>query len=854
MSLDENISSRKRWGGAGVRFLAVVGALLLVGMYAALTAVDIHDVRQLTEETLAFAGRHISYYQETLATRRAEALRNLNDKSRGLQKMLTEQGGVLTGSDLRAYARSQCVNGVLVLDETLTPVYQYDANSLTAEDWADELSGQDVRDVLENPRKHYMACVEKNGSSYDMVVTARSDAEGVIIVYAKRTALELNSQNNELGRLFEGYSLRKSGSIILIEEPDLGEDDMSEEEEVLISDQQEDADGVTDFICDFEHYRFGMLTCRLDNVLCYGGVTSTGGYTVCAFFPYTAVFRQRTTVILSMLALYVILVLLFYLVRSREQEKTLATLQKQYQVISTVGRIFGSIIQYDIKDDTLEVLAGPDYLVESSKNSTSAEDTVNSWVKDYIVPEDFEKHKAFVCRATVPERLAATGQTEIRYQLKSGNWCQGIMLTQHTDENGVPDSVIVVTRDITDEIQHDVAVNKRLQAVADEARRANAAKTDFLRRMSHDIRTPINGIRGMVEIGDHFPEDMEKQADCRKKIWQASDFLLDLVNNVLDMNKLESGELKPEKVPFALQEVSHEVHTILQPQAEEHGLSLSSSGVDLKHTRLIGSPLYLRQVLINLGGNAVKYNRPGGSVKVGVRELSADENEARYLFTVEDTGLGMSKEFQQRLFEPFAQENIAARSTYTGTGLGLAITKELVEKMGGTIRFESKQGEGTRFEVEIPFLLDKTPAPEQKKLSPEECSLKGMHVLLVEDNELNREIARFILENEEMVVDEAENGREAVDKFAASQPGAYDVILMDIMMPVMDGLAASRAIRALNRPDAASVPIFAMTANAFSDDIAASRAAGMNEHLAKPLDSAKLVEKLRLYRWHENQK
>ena len=717
-------SARRPWESAGVRFVAVVGILLLVGMYAALTVIDIRDVKSLTEETLDFASRHISYYQETIATRRAEALRNLNDKSKGLQKMLSEQGGSLTGNDLREYTRSQCISGVLVLDGERNVVYQYDANSLTAADWAEELSGPDVRDVLDSPRKHYMACIEKKGSSYDVVVSARTDADGLIMAYAKRTALELNSQSDELGRLFEGYSLRKGGSIILIEEPDLNDSGTAGGEEDVILSDDEDIENVG-FVCDFSHHRFGLLTARLNNVLCYGGAASIGGYTVCAFFPYTKVFGQRSTVMLSMVSLYIILVLLFYLVRSR---------------------------------------------------------------------------------------------------------------------------------DATAQMEREMELNERLQAAADEARRASAAKTDFLRRMSHDIRTPINGIRGMVEIGDHFPEDAEKQADCRRKIWQASDFLLDLVNNVLDMNKLESGELRPEQVPFDLKDVSRDVHTILQPQAGERGLKLSTSVVDLKHTRLVGSPLYLRQILINLGGNAVKYNRPGGSVTVGVRELSATEDEARYLFTVEDTGLGMSEAFQQRLFEPFAQEDTAAHSAYTGTGLGLAITKELVEKMGGAIRFESKQGVGTRFEVELPFPLDKTSAPEQKAPSPEECSLKGMHVLLVEDNELNREIARFILENEGMMVDEAENGRQAVEKFAASKPGGYDVILMDIMMPVMDGLAAARAIRALDRPDAASVPIFAMTANAFADDVAASRAAGMNEHLAKPLDSAKLVEKLRLYRWHGQQK
>ena len=389
---------------------------------------------------------------------------------------------------------------------------------------------------------------------------------------------------------------------------------------------------------------------------------------------------------------------------------------------------------------------------------------------------------------------------------------------------------------------------ENLRRAAEDATLANAAKTDFLRRMSHDIRTPINGIRGMVQIADRFPNDVKKQTECRAKIMRSSDFLLELVNDVLDMSKLESGEMQLEEVPFDLNELLHDVGALLSTQAQARGITYTVTMEDKRENHVIGSPLHLRQIFQNIGGNAIKYGRVGGYVHVTCSVVLQTEDTVRYRFICEDNGCGMSEEFQKHMFEPFSQENSGARTTYQGTGLGLSIVKKLVDAMGGTVTAVSEKGVGTTFITEIPLKLDPTAFDAEK---PEEetdtAVFRGLHVLLVEDNEVNMEIAAFLLEDSGAEVTKAWNGAEGLEKFSASASGAYDLIFMDIMMPVMNGLEATEKIRALDRPDAKTVPIFAMTANAFSDDAARSRKAGMNEHLTKPLDLEKITKAVRKY-------
>ena len=378
---------------------------------------------------------------------------------------------------------------------------------------------------------------------------------------------------------------------------------------------------------------------------------------------------------------------------------------------------------------------------------------------------------------------------------------------------------------------------EELLRAAKKAEAANIAKTEFLQRMSHDIRTPINGIIGMVEVGDHYSKDIEKQADCREKIRYASNTLLELVNEVLDMSKLESGEIVLEEVGFNIDQLSDETVVILEEVAKERNIQIVQEGRSITHPYLIGSPTHVKRVLMNVLSNAVKYNRDNGSIYISYKELESNKpGYSIFEFTCRDTGIGMSKEFQERIFEPFAQEHMGSRSKYVGTGLGMPIAKSLVEKMGGTIEFTSQEGVGSQFVIRIPFKIDEEHKTEAVKEATS-ASIEGLSVLLVEDNELNMEIAKFIIENEGANVTCATNGKEAVNIYKKS-PEFFDIILMDIMMPEMDGYEATKVIRSLD----SKIPIVAMTANAFTEDKIKAKKAGMNAHLSKPLDKDTLVQ------------
>ena len=396
--------------------------------------------------------------------------------------------------------------------------------------------------------------------------------------------------------------------------------------------------------------------------------------------------------------------------------------------------------------------------------------------------------------------------------------------------------------------QREEEYKKELEKSAREAKKANIAKTEFLQRMSHDIRTPINGIRGMVEVGGYYKDNLVKQAECRKKIWEASGFLLELINEVLDMGKLESEEVILEERSFNFFGLFKEIRMVIEKQAKERGIQIVVHKYRVIHENLIGSPLHVKRVVMNILTNAIKYNKDNGKIIMEFQEVQEDQDTVRIQFKCKDTGIGMSEYFQKKIYEPFAKEKAGARTVYGGTGLGMPITKSLVEKMGGTISFESEQDVGTTFDIEIPFQIDHNKqCEEHKKKEVKETSIKGVNVLLAEDNELNMEIAEFVLESAGAKVIKAFNGKEALEIFKASEQGEIDVILMDVMMPVMDGLEATRYIRRSNKENARDIPIIAMTANAFTEDRRRVLEAGMNEHLAKPLESEVLIEMIAKY-------
>ena len=405
------------------------------------------------------------------------------------------------------------------------------------------------------------------------------------------------------------------------------------------------------------------------------------------------------------------------------------------------------------------------------------------------------------------------------------------------------------------EQEKDEKYKAELLRAAKKAEAANEAKTEFLQRMSHDIRTPINGICGMINVADHYADNMEKQTECRAKIKKTSHLLLELINEVLDMSKLESDEVVLEEIPFNLNSISEEILGVIEHMAAEQNIRILWEKKEVTHWNLIGSPVHVKRILMNILSNAVKYNKENGYVYISCREIPSKQTAMTTLeFVCRDTGIGMAEAFQKRIFEPFAQEHAGSRTKFAGTGLGMPITKKLVVKMGGTISFESKEGIGTTFVIRIPFRIDTDMKDRTEAEEKTETSIQGLHILLTEDNELNMEIAEFVLQNEGAVVTKAWNGQKAVDIFRKNRPGEFDVILMDIMMPVMNGYEAAKMIRSLDREDAKVIPIIAMTANAFTEDKMRAKEAGMDEHIAKPVDGKLLVKAINELVKHNQEK
>ncbi len=386
--------------------------------------------------------------------------------------------------------------------------------------------------------------------------------------------------------------------------------------------------------------------------------------------------------------------------------------------------------------------------------------------------------------------------------------------------------------------------NRILKEAAEEARSASRAKSEFLSHMSHDIRTPINGIMGMTEIALKNVSDAVRVEDCLNKIGNSSQHLLSLINDVLDMSRIESGKVTVNSAPMSMIAIIDECASIIGGQLQNRDVELIREFGDFAHPDLMGDELHLRQILINILGNAVKFTLDGGRIYFRVKETGSADGRAHFYFEIEDTGIGMKAEFLQHIWEPFAQEDGGSRTNYQGTGLGMAITKQFVDMMGGTITVESRLNIGSKFVIELGFDIDRHAAAAAETPEETELHLEGMRVMLVEDNELNAEIAQFMLEEVGISVTCVENGQLALEMFQNQAAGSFDLILMDIMMPVMNGLDATRAIRALDRPDAKVIPIVAMTANAYEDDIRHAREAGMNGHLAKPIDTGLLYRTL----------
>lgn len=528
----------------------------------------------------------------------------------------------------------------------------------------------------------------------------------------------------------------------------------------------------------------------------------------------------------------------------RALEAALSSANLKNEVISAVSTLFLQIYAVDLTAKRYDRVNTDGVKYSMVERGGHISEMADIGINRLASPEYHDVMAEFLDFDTLADRLADKNSVYTEMKGFNGKWYSVNFIVQSRDENGKVTRVLYVVSDINDRKTKELEYEEKLVNTLQEVKRADIAKSDFLRRMSHDIRTPINGIRGMLEIANHFPENMEKQAECRRKIGEASGYLLSLVNNVLDMNKLESGKVILENKRFDIIDMLKKSNSVAEINASEHciAFNVDESKLNIIHRNVIGSPVHLQQILLNMTNNAVKYNRENGSITVYTTEEPIDSDTSMYTFVCSDTGIGMNEDFIKHAFEPFSQEERSENSSF-GSGLGLSIVKELVERMGGKIDLQSKVNEGTYFSVSVPLKIDRDVSGEKSDSTVRPTvDMHRKMALLVEDNELNMEIAEFLLEGEGMIVVKASNGKEAVEKFAASEVGGFDIIFMDVMMPVMNGLDAARKIRSMTRADAQTIPVIAMTANAFQDDVQRSFEVGMNAHITKPLDINKIRE------------
>ena len=552
--------------------------------------------------------------------------------------------------------------------------------------------------------------------------------------------------------------------------------------------------------------------------------------------------------------------------------------QLRYEIISAISKAYTTIVRIDLVQDRVEKISDRGHAQDIVQPEETASAGLRKVCDVLVAPEYREAVKTFMDLASLPERMAHDDILDTEYKMVDGSWHRLSFLVKKRDETGCVTHVLATVRSISDVKRRELD----LVYQADAAKREGEMKARFLSNMSHDIRTPLNGVIGLVNLAEQYPRDLEMLTKIRARERETLQYLVSLVNGILDMNKLASGAIEERSLDFDLVDLLVRVNQQEQTKAEKKGIQyqIDWNRGDIRHPALRGNPVYLSRILTNIVDNAIKFSEPGTTIRVWGEEVTdtpasdttapvdagasvaASDREVTsagaetlaseaapqktvFRFYCEDQGCGMSEETLHRVGMAFTQGEETSRTQYQGAGLGLAITKQLVDRMGGRMKIESTLGVGTKLMIELPFAIGEQSALHPEGQSFDEISVAGIRALVVEDNELNREIATFMLENHGLEVTPAVDGQEAVEIFEKSAPGYFGAIYMDIMMPRMNGLDATRAIRAMKRRDARVIPIIAMSANAFADDIINGRLAGMNRHLAKPVDEESMIRALR---------
>lgn len=823
-------------------FMPIALILLGISCFCFTNASDIAKLNDTLDETISFVKSCISRYEIYNANDRVKSLVRLLDKSEELSRVLDAEHD-FTAQDMDNYAKQQRLTGVLVLDEKLNVSIQttqdYDAMSL----WKKLIDSKYVRDILESPSKTYMTRLRNEGNIYDFAAVARQDAPGVLITYAKKE--EVNEKNGDLTMetVFADFPFKMDGSVVISD----GTKVVSTNESKLLGMSVKECDEL--YQNTFHESKDHIVRIDAAGSSWYGRKEKIRDYDIYVFFPTMQVFTMRNVVCLSYILIAIVIFTLFRTVRIHMEQESIMREQKRLQIINALGQAYSIILLLNIKKNMLEVIKFSDGVGHNIRKEDLSNALRKEYIENMIAPSFQKNYMAFTDISTMESRLKEHDSISCISQTIKGAWMRSMIVPQKCDEKGNLSTVLLAISDVTEEKEHELEQDRILRNALSSAEHANRAKTAFLNNMSHDIRTPMNAIIGFTSLAAEHLDDREIIRDYLEKISTSGKHLLSLINDVLDMSRIESGSVKIEKTNVYLPDVLEDLKTIILESVHAKQQKLLIKQQDVVHEDIITDKLRLTQVLLNIISNAVKFTPVGGTIHILVEEKASQKaGYAVYSFCIKDNGIGMSKEFQEHVFDSFARERTVTESGITGTGLGMAITKNIVDLMGGTIHLTSKQGEGSEFIVTLECeLADKTVQDKQSscpKAEKKHLDYSGKKVLLVEDNELNREIATEILKSLGLKVDYAADGMEAVEIMSSEAGNQYDMIFMDIQMPKMDGYTATREIRTLKDTKKANVPIIAMTANAFDEDRKKAIKAGMNGHIAKPIDVNVILQNL----------
>ena len=799
--------------------------LLLFGLHAVMTNMGLDDTQQLSDDTITYVKDKLETYNNYLANDRTKSLVRLMDKVTAFTEILKQN--TVSSEELDRFAKEQRIQGMIVLDQDMHTVMQTTTDGDTFSIWKNLLQSDSVKEIIEYPQKVYMTRVEKEDTTYDLAVVGRKDEKGVVLGYMEQDTVKEGVNDITLDKFFDGMLIDDDGFLAV-----------SRGNRLLAVNKNITTDlspGEWEKICKKSiPVKDNLRRLKYHGKYWYVREAKYQDYMIHLLLPVTEVYRSYYFLDTIILMLYTLLCILIGAISFYQEKKNMIRLKKYYDIIAAESQIYVGTLLVNLNSGAAEWIKVPDPVKRKVGNFSDIREITKMIADKYVKIPYKEEYLAFTDIQTVRARMNGKTMISFLYEDELGHWINVGIIPQNRDETGQMNMVLYLISNVTEEMKKEKEYQQRLKIAGD-------AKTNFLRRMSHDIRTPINGMNGIIEIAEKNRNDMQIQKDCLQKVKTASGYLLNLVNDILDMSKLESGEITLEHKAFHLTELLNKMNEIIRMQCQECGIAFHVENYEIIHERLLGSPIHLQRILMNFASNAVKYNKENGEIFVSTKEVGSTEKTADFMFICRDTGVGMSEAYQKKIFEPFTQENDSSRTKYSGSGLGMPIAKELAELMGGSIEMKSRLGEGTTFILHLSFEMDLSDQREEKK-KDREYIIKGRKILLVEDNELNMEVAGYLLEEKGAVLTKAWDGKEALELFSESEEGFYDFVLMDIMMPKMGGWEATRQIRQLKRRDAKTVPIIAMSANAFQDDIAHSKEAGMNAHVTKPLDLNLLLE------------